>query len=50
MFWFFISHCKKVIGDFVIFILKIFDSEKFNSMFQNCILDSCLMSQELIEL
>ncbi len=50
MFWFFISDCKKVISDFVFFILKIYDSAWFNNMFQNSVLGSSLMSEELIEL
>ncbi len=50
MFWFFISHCKKVISNFVFFILKIYDSAGINNMFQNSVLGSSLMSGELIEL
>ncbi len=30
--------------------MKIYDSAQFNNMFQNSVLDSCLMSQELIDL
>jgi hypothetical protein len=50
MFWFFISHSKKVFGDFVFLFLKIYDSARFNNMFQNSVLGSSLMSEELIEL
>jgi hypothetical protein len=50
MFWFFISHCKKVISNFMFFILKIYDSAQFNNMFQNSVLGLCLMSQQLREL
>jgi hypothetical protein len=50
MIWFFISHCKKVISNFYILFLKIYDSARFNNMFQKKVLGSCLMSQELTEL
>jgi hypothetical protein len=50
MFWFFISQCKKVISNFVFLFLKIYDSARFNNMFQNSVLGSSLMSKELIEL
>jgi hypothetical protein len=50
MFQFFISHCKKVISDYVFFCLKIYDSAGFNKMFKNSVLGFCLMSQEVREL
>ncbi len=51
MYRFFISHCKKLLAIIMCFLfLKIYDSARFNNMFQNSVFGSCLMSQELIEL
>ncbi len=42
---FFISHCKKIIGDFLFLFLKIYDSARFKYMFQNSVLGCSLMTQ-----
>ncbi len=46
MFWFFISHCKKLLVILCFLFMKIYDSARFN----NIVLGSSLMSEELIEL
>ncbi len=52
MFWFFISHCKKVLAIFCFLFLKIYDSAQFNNMFQKVswALASCLKSSQNFEL
>ncbi len=48
---FFLSRTVKTLQAILCFIFsKIYDSAQFNNMFQHSVLDSCLMSQELIEL
>ncbi len=47
----FLSRTVKTLHSILCFLfLKIYDSARFNNMFQHSVLDSCLMSQELIEL
>ncbi len=41
---------KKLLVIFCFLFLKIYDSAQFNSMFQNSVLGSSIMSEELIEL
>ncbi len=50
MFWFFSCTVKKLLAILCFLFLKIYDSARFNNMFQNSVWGSSLMSEELIEL